>query len=524
MRQFFTHYRWPSQPKKLTAQPLCLLAALMLVAMLLSAYGVRGTDQYWYLADVITLIQGDQPFSNLYFPRVLIENREDANYFIHNGPVLYLSALIGGILGPFNGWLTVNVVCHLITAFCVYVTALRYTTHTISISSSFLYFISPIAVWQSMNMMQENFFACLLAVIVATFAYRDTKLPRILMQAALVITVAIHPLFTTLAITYISVNIAKAIHNKNKKQLVHALLIAAACIVMVRIYPSVFPSTFQPDLQSLIAGSVPNKSSMLWHYSANIPSLDLQLLVLKLKHAVLQHLNQPYYYFYTNIALIFGIYLLLRKKHQLRDIEALLIFVLALYTCLSILMQPQPRYQQIFAPATFVAISLLANETRLLLPATIRKFTFAGLAGASMLMSFYLCYTVYVESSNEHSALEELSVHFSDIPLGSRVLLQDSDHETKLSYTLRPRKVLSVKTNLLDASNYDRVLSKFQPDCVISTKPIGTLTATVGSGKKLETRYLGNFYYYELKSYKSMSADKFRVPLRSASFTERPQH
>ena len=91
-----------------------ILGTAVLISVAFAASGVRGTDQYWYLADVLTLIEGGDPLSNLYFPRAVLDGT--ANYFAHSGPSLHLSAMVGKIVGPYNGWLVVNLISHAIIA------------------------------------------------------------------------------------------------------------------------------------------------------------------------------------------------------------------------------------------------------------------------------------------------------------------------------------------------------------------------------------------------------------------------
>lgn len=494
----------------------------MFIMILLGAHGVRGTDQYWYLADVDTLIQGGEPFSNLYFPRALIENREDTNYFIHNGPALHLSAIIGRWTGAFNGWLALNLLCHFTTAFCIYITALRYTSHCIAAVSCFLYFISPIAIWQSVNMMQEHFYAALMAVIIASFTYRDKTYPKLIMQTALALSIAIHPLFTTLAVSYIARNLYISIKRQNKMLLLQAIFFTAACITIFKLYQPVFPSNFQPDLYSLVAGSIPKVSSMVWHYSDSIPTLDIKLLSYKLQYAAKIHVSQPHFYFYTNIALLCCVYLLLRKKRPLNSIVYLLSFVMALYIALSILMQSQPRYQQIFAPATFVLIAIVLYELKKHLPTTIKNSSFTILTSASMAVSIFLCYTANTQAKHEQQSLAELSYQLGMLPTKSNILLQDSNHETKLSYILKPRKILSIKSNLLGAGSYMRTLSKFQPDFVISTNPLQGLLENTTIHGNLKTSHLGDFYIYKVNGDVSLASQNNRGTLKQTALNQRP--
>ncbi len=523
MRDFLAKSWWSSRSRQTTIQLLLLLSMSMLIVILFGAHGVRGTDQYWYLADVDTLIQGGEPLSNLYFPRVLIENREDTNYFIHNGPALHLSAIVGGWTGAFYGWLIVNLLCHLVTASCIYITALRCTNNNVATASCFLYFISPVAIWQTVNMLQENFFSALLAIIICSHTYIDKKYPKLILHIALALSIAIHPLFTTLTLTYIAIKLYNSIKRQNKKLLLESVFFSTICAAVYKLYPLVFPSNFQPDLYSLIAGSIPKLSNMIWHYSDSLPTLDLQLLTYKLRHAVQLHISQPHFYFYTLIALICSVYLLLRRKKPLNNIVYPLSFVMMLYVALCILMQSQPRYQQIFAPATFLLIALILYDLKKHLPASIKNSLFTILASASMTASIFLCYSVNLQSKNEQKSLAELTDQLRSLPSNSNILLQDSNHGTKLSYILKPRKILSVESNLLAANRYAETISEFQPDFVISTNPLQGSLGEKTSGAQLKTSHLGDFYIYKFNESFALASRDDQGAQKRTLLSQRPQ-
>jgi len=474
----------------------------MLTAILLGAHGVRGTDQYWYLADVTTLIEGREPISNLYFPRIFIEGQEHANFFIHNGPALHLSAQLGKLVGAFNGWLTVNLLSHLITAACIYLSAIRYTSRPISIACCFLYLISPIAIWQSMNMMQEQFYGALLATIVLAFSYRSKRASKIYLHLVLIFSIAIHPVFTAVGVAYILICIFKSLQRRKTSELLGVLILAAVCGVVYQLYYFIFPSTFQPDVLSIIRGSVPNLSSMLWHYSDSLPAIDVAFLFYKLKVAATLHTNEFFVYFYTNLAAVSAVYLLVTSRQprplQRRSLVYLLCFILSLYVAITVLMQTQPRYQQIFASASFLLIALALNDIRAYLSTATKNIIFTVTASATITIGVYLCYTANVQSKQEQHSLAQIQHEFVSLPTGSNIMLVNSDHETKLAYILSPRKVLSVKTHLLAAETYRRTIDMFQPDYIVSTRPIVQFPIESRRLNTLYTNYLGSFYLYKI--------------------------
>jgi len=498
MRELFAHNWWARNSHHSTLTVLLLISLFMLGAILLSAYGVRGTDQYWYLADVTTLINGGAPLSNLYFPRIIFEDRDHANFFIHNSPVLHLSALFGAVLGPFKGWIVVNTISHLVTATCIYFASRKYTGHAIATVCCFLYLTSPVAIWQTLNMMQEQFLGALLAIILLLFSYRHTTTSKLILPLVLILCVAIHPLFLAITTAYVLINLYKALEKQSFTDLTTILFFSFLCSGMYYIYPLIFPTTFPPTLLTTIRGSVPNVSSMLWHYSDTLPQLNATLMSVKASAAIRAHISGIPAYFYTIAALSYTAYLVVFKRTRMRSIEFLLCFVLVLYAAMSVLMQAQPRYQQIFAPATFLLIALSLRQTRQYFSHSIRNLLLTGASAAAITVGIFLCYTAHLQSTQESISIAELSSELNALPQSSNILLFNSEHETKLGYLLSPRKVLSVKSELLTLETYRYTISQFRPDYIISTSPVDSFPLSHEMVSTTRASYLGNFYLYEL--------------------------
>lgn len=490
---------WSEKSKRYTFIAITVLSIALIVTILLAAQGVRGTDQYWYFADVITLMEGQPPVSNLYFPQSVIDGGENANYFIHNGPALYLAAIIGGFIGAYEGWLFMNLCSVLIIAACIFFSSLKYTNHRgIALTCCFLFLISPIAVWQSLNMMQEQFFGAVLAIILLSHSYRKTDAGKIIYPLILLLSVAIHPLFTVLTAVYVLSKFYSAVRDRDFATLLHAVFFATAAIFVHKAFIQLFPSNFQPTYTSIIAGSVPDVSSMLWHYSDTLPNIDIAFLLNKFKVAIHAHIWQFPAYFYTNLALIGAAYLMVFGPRQARNTRYILFIILGCYLALSTLMQTQPRYQQIFAPASFLLIALCLDDLRSRLNTLAKNTLFIGTATASLTMSLYLCFTYYHQSKQENYSLNQMTQAFSALPESSRIILNNSEHETKLSYTLRSRKVLSVKEDLIGEEAYHFVVTTFNPDLVISTRPVTDFPLAYQPIKTVSTSYLGDFYLYEI--------------------------
>ena len=349
-----------------------------------------------------------------------------------------------------------------------------------------------------MNMMREQFFGAILAIIVLLFSYRNQKLPQHLLPVFIAVSAPIHPLFTAIALVYFAACISLYFQHREYRLLLSLLQFVAIAILMQALYSIHFPTTFQPTYLSIIAGSVPGKTSMLWHYSDVLPTLSLDLLIQKFLVAVKTHLFQFPVYLYTNLALISALYITIIKKRRLKKIECLLVFILIQYVALSVLMQTQPRYQQIFSVVSFLTIALALHAIWDIVSAKVKGFVFLVAVFTNLTTSVHLGHTLNQQAIQESYSLSELQNQLNTISTDSRLVLVDSDHETKLSYLLRPRKVLSVKTEFISHEAYKTILSRFQPELIISTQPVDSFPYRHQKDSTLTTTYLGEFYTYKI--------------------------
>jgi len=88
----------------------------LVCVMIGTSGGVRGTDQYWYLGDTETLLRGDPPSSNNLFPRQLLFDGMERSPLLHD--ILPQRAVLplARVLGPYWGWIAMNVIAMLIAA------------------------------------------------------------------------------------------------------------------------------------------------------------------------------------------------------------------------------------------------------------------------------------------------------------------------------------------------------------------------------------------------------------------------
>ena len=181
------------------------LVTIILVGALVlyGSNGLRGTDQYWYIGDTQSIINGDtSSTTTIFFPGPLIRDQaiQRTNYVLHNSFMLPMAAYVGQITGAYAGWITLNFIFHVLISVCIFYSGKRFLDECQASWLACLYLVTPIAVWQTINPLLEMSFAAITGLCVYAYVYREHQLARYLLAAALCIGVASHPIFLVPAI------------------------------------------------------------------------------------------------------------------------------------------------------------------------------------------------------------------------------------------------------------------------------------------------------------------------------------
>ncbi len=163
--------------------PQVVVAAAAVTAFVLltifAAGGVRGTDQYWYVADAESLLSKGAVQTNDVYPLVLLRDQDVPRPFIHNILPVYAAAAVGwGMGGPYGGWIVLNLLCSLSAALFIYLTVRHCGSHESAFLAGLLYLVMPAVFWQTTQPLAEAFIASLVAGAAAAFIYMDRSLSR----------------------------------------------------------------------------------------------------------------------------------------------------------------------------------------------------------------------------------------------------------------------------------------------------------------------------------------------------------
>lgn len=126
-------------------------------------------------------------------------------------------------------------------------------------------------------------------------------------------------------------------------------------------------------------------------------------------------------------------------------------------------MQHQVRYQQMISPVVFILIAIAAGK----FPVARNKafiaivFVFAAITGA------------YLSNLSHQKALlasdtRELQTVVDFVEPEAKIIAYDCDCDQRLSYLLKPRPVLNIRSRYLDDAAQLRVVSIFEPDYFVS--------------------------------------------------------
>ena len=451
-----------------------LLCAISVVVCCLVFYGsnsIRGTDQFWYLADVEAAIDGEPPVTNAFFPGSILRGDvgpDKPNYIFHNGPMISISAFLGKYTGAYRAWILINVFCHFAVALAVFLGARALTTTAIAAVVSALYLLSPLALWQTMSMLLEQYLAGVMSVVVVGYFYRQTLVGKLLFSSGIILGALSHPIFVAVGLVAGIALIARG-HSTRCRPMMLTGVLTMLCVIYLRHNASViYPTGFFPNLSILIANVVPNMESMYWYFTDQGYTINVAILFSKITEALARQFTHPLqmpFNIFTNLALITWIWLFLVRRDQYIELLVASGTVLALYFGLIVLMQHQVRYQQLISPVVFILIAVFVHKFPFL-----RNRTFvACLFVCVLLTGGYLSHLSHKRADFQGAILAEQARNLDFMPPDSRIVAFDCKCDQRLNYLLKPRPILNIKSRYLNKAAQLKVLSMFAPDYFVSS-------------------------------------------------------
>lgn len=451
---------------------LLLSFVLSIVLIWFGADGVRGTDQYNYLADTETIISGSAPITNLQFPAKILREEDwpTPAWFHHNGPSIYIAATIGKIVGAYKGWIVMNIVSHLVTALCIWLILRSHANVRTANWICSAYLLSPTAIWLGINVLQEMFFSAVVASTIAGIIYRRRALGLLVAVLSIFVGVVSHPIFLPVSLlfsVFLFIELLLGSHDRVAKFFC-SIVLAVGTYYLIVVKSSYFPSSFQPNLLAIITSSVPGESNMYWHYSTDQRVINTELLLGKLNAAVNRHFFRPMeipFFAFTNVAILCCLYLLVKHVRKAWLVVLVPSLFLGIYISMIVLQQNQPRYQQIVAAAVFVLIGIAWYRSKVTVPAYALIFVLF----CNAIVGSYLARVASrdanfeaIELASFVKKLEALGVEET-----ARVAAFDLSPHSPLAISLKPRELLSVRTDMMNDQDISTALKRFKPSYVL---------------------------------------------------------
>ena len=499
-----------------------LASAVLLLGVYYGATGVRGSDQFWYIADVETLASGNPPYSNHYYPGTLLRKNGQQeslladNYFIHNGPVLSIVSALANVFDAYTAWILFNLACHLLTAFLIYRFCRDRIDQTLGAGLSILYLLSPLAVWQSVNALVESFLAALLALSLVSFA--DVHLasnratgsaPRtsaffsiVTLVMSLAIGVLSHPMFLVLSIAYAVYLLVMSRSMRNQYlSVIGAGALLAGLFFLNRHSSNWFPTMSSIGILDFKVGVLPAVSNMLMYHTDQLISLDMEIFLLKIIDAVeMQFFNvqNSVLLLYTNLGLLAFFYLAFRHMRKYAPLLLVFFICYGLHAAVLVLHQNQFRYAHVITFVSFICIALAIQELR---PARQKIIVAGALALALNLgLSAMLVNKSHKEGVEWRSRIDALSQEFEALEEDARVVTLSEGLDISLAYTLRPRPTLTINPTFLDETKIQVLLDRFEPDYVIAAKPqTERYSQSFQEVKKIAVGTMGSLVVYRVE-------------------------
>ena len=446
---------------------LFLLIATIVITAYTAVISARGTDQFWYISDTETIAETGRNHSNLTMPGVALRENTGSppTWFYHNGPLLYLNAFIASLtkIDPYTIWKFNNFLFFLCSALLVGLVVADATNPQFGLYAFTLYALSPLNIWLAVNALQEVFYALLFAVqLYVTLKNRDSAVGFLILLATLVVGSYSHPFFKMMAL-------AIAVVYALDRRYLAASAIGAALAGVVLSGPFIFPSSFPPDLTTLIAYSVPGKSNSLWHQSDHTLYVTVELLLQKFTSALTMQftdLKVPILSILTYLSIPAFLLLVHRRNHTNALLLWLCFIAFGLYIGIVVLLQFQVRYQQIIAP---VAVSILM----------VALFTFAKkytlpvvmlLAAGFCAIDLQLITTARADSELFKQSEEKFSEFIEQFPANQRIAFVNNRNLGNYLYLVsssKPRQTMVIGTGWLSEQSYARAIELFQPQLLI---------------------------------------------------------
>jgi hypothetical protein len=355
--------RW--SPLEILAIALVLVLFVGLVAY--GAAGLRGSDQYWYTADVASLIHGRGATTNNVFPMAAYRPAVKLpRPFVHNILNTYLAAPFALALGPYRGWIALNLLGSLLAALAIFFTVRRYAARPWALLAASSYLLLPLTIWQTTQPLAEASTTALVALTMLTYVAARSSFGY-----SLALTLLAGLLFycrQSFSPLLIIIPVAAAFRRTPSRviALLQSFILLALASLLTILAGRLFPQYVDIGPRHLFGAllSAPTRKAGfpfgLVPYRTSVPDLIRDVLFqIRLDWKPLKISSLATYV--TVVLAGVGLWLAVRRKWLNRRIAFSLILLVLLEGTVSLLHQYEPRYLLLLAPVLIVTVTILVS-------------------------------------------------------------------------------------------------------------------------------------------------------------------
>jgi hypothetical protein len=434
-----------------------------------SSSGVRGTDQYWYLADAESLINGQGVQTNNIYPvSVYKEIQSIPRPFVHNILNLYFVILPGIFFGAYTGFIIMNILCSFLTAFFIYKTIIIYTKYQAALLISSLYLLLPITVWQTAQPLAEASIAPLVALLMLLYAKisisNNNKLYNwlilVFISGLLILCrLSFLPLIFGIPIIYL-------IHNRpiKVKNILNAIILFILGFLFLLIQKNFFESNISTSLlQTIICNKMMGFYFDLYTLPITIKNvIDILFIktikALKIQFLSLNSMGILFYLPFNLMAIITFVLLFKSKSKKIKNITFIAILFFLLHLLTVILVQNQFRYMLVIIPPLLIATGIALGSWKRIIRFLNKKYVIFILILILILtpIDFLLANQLHNEGIRSQQVGKELSAVFCEnIPTYDTIMVEYSGGRDLIyGYILRPRFVLYIRDDYSEEVYY----------------------------------------------------------------------
>ena len=433
-----------------------------------SSSGVRGSDQYWYLADAESLINGQGVQTNNTYPvSVYKEIQSIPRPFVHNILNLYFVILPGIFFGAYSGFIIMNILCSFLTAFFIYKTIIIYTKYQPALLISLLYLLLPITVWQTAQPLAEASIAPLVALLMLLYAKisisNNDKLFNwimLLFISGLLILCrsSFLPLIFVMPLIYL-------IHNRpiKIKTIFNMLILFVFGFLFLLLQKNYFEPNVSISLfQTIICNKTMGPYFDLYTLPITIKNvIDILIIktikALKIQFLSLNSMGILFYLPFNLMAIIAFLLLFKSKSKKIKNIAFIAVLFFLSHLLTVILVQNQFRYMLVIIPPLLIVTGIALGNWKQVICFLNKKYVVFILIMILILtpIDLILANRLHSEGMTAQQVRKELSAIFCEnIPTCDTIIVEYSGENLIYGYILRPRFTLYISDDYSEEIYY----------------------------------------------------------------------